>query len=130
MKRSAALQVSFSLTKRLTDLGARVISPLSVPAKTIEAEMARYDEISWSYEREIMGTVSYFLGRADVDGIVFLTSFGCGTFPVISELIDREVRGERDKPLLYLVVDEMTGEGGIQTRLESFCDMIQARKEA
>jgi predicted nucleotide-binding protein (sugar kinase/HSP70/actin superfamily) len=120
--------LSFSIERRLRDLGARVINQYSVSTDVIEAELTQYREVSWSYERELLGAASHFMGRQDVDGIVFLTSFGCGTFAVVSELIEREVRQDRDKPVLYLMVDELTGEGGIQTRIESFCDMISYRK--
>ncbi|RPJ80158.1 MAG: hypothetical protein EHM13_12490 [Acidobacteria bacterium] len=120
--------LSFSLYERLERLGVRVVDAVSVQRDALEREAAKYAEISWSYEREILGAVSHFMTRADVDGIVFLTSFACGTFPVVSEIVEREVRRRASKPVLYLIVDEMTGEAGIQTRLESFCDMLVDRE--
>ena len=121
--------LSFSLEERLGRLGARLIDPLSIPPATVEAELTKYWELSWSYEREILGAVSHLMARTDVDGIVFLTSFACGTFPVTSEIIEREVRRGTNKPVLYLMVDELTGEAGVQTRLESFCDLLRARHD-
>ncbi|MBM4118524.1 hypothetical protein FJ251_12470 [bacterium] len=119
--------LSVGLSRRLAGLGARVELCTQVPAAAIEAELAGIGEVSWSYERQLLGAVGHFLGRKDVDGIVFLTSFACGTFAVVSELIERELRQGRRKPILYLTVDELTGEAGLQTRLESFCDMLAAR---
>ncbi len=118
--------LSFSLYERLERLGVRVVDLFTVPRAAIENELANYAELSWSYERELLGAVSHFMTRRHVDGIVFLTSFACGTFPVVSEVIEREVRrrATRPVPVLYLMVDELTGEAGVQTRLESFCDMI------
>jgi len=121
--------LSFSLEERLGRLGARLIDPMSIPPATVEAELTKYWELSWSYERELLGAVSQFMARPDVDGIVFLTSFACGTFPVTSEIIEREVRRGTNKPVLYLMVDELTGEAGVQTRLESFCDLLRARHD-
>jgi predicted nucleotide-binding protein (sugar kinase/HSP70/actin superfamily) len=120
--------LSFNLQRRLAALGARTLTQFAVSADVIETEMAKHRELSWSYERELLGAVGHFVRRDDIDGVVVLTSFACGTFAVISELIDREVRPGADKPLLYLMVDELTGEAGIQTRLESFCDMVRERK--
>jgi len=121
--------LSFSLKKRLERLGARVVENFSLPRAVLEEEAARYHELSWSYERELLGAVSHFVSRPDVDGIVFLTSFACGTFAVVSEIIDREVRPGKEKPILYLMVDELSGDAGVQTRLESFYDMLVARRE-
>jgi predicted nucleotide-binding protein (sugar kinase/HSP70/actin superfamily) len=120
--------LSFSLPKRLAALGVRVMDQHVLTRTELEEELGRYWEVSWSYERELLGAVSRFLSRPEVDGIVFLTSFACGTFAVISEMIEREVRRGNEKPILYLMVDELTGEAGVQTRLESFCDMLRSRK--
>jgi predicted nucleotide-binding protein (sugar kinase/HSP70/actin superfamily) len=122
--------LSLSIERRLRDLGARVVNQYSVSTDVIETEMAALREVSWSYERQLLGAASHFMSRRDIDGIVFLTSFGCGTFAVISELLEREVRQGRDTPVLYLMVDELTGEAGFQTRVESFCDMICDRMAA
>jgi predicted nucleotide-binding protein (sugar kinase/HSP70/actin superfamily) len=122
--------LSFNLQRRLAALGARTLTQFALSADVIEMEMAKHRELSWSYERELLGAVGHFVRRDDIDGVVMLTSFACGTFAVISELIEREVRPGADKPLLYLMVDELTGEAGVQTRLESFCDMVRERKAA
>jgi len=119
--------LSFCLQRRLAALGARTVTQYALSPEAIEVEMAPLGELSWSFERELLGAVGHFLRREDIDGIVFLTSFACGTFAVVSELIEREVRHGTDKPLLYLMVDELTGEAGVQTRLEAFCDTIRER---
>ena len=119
--------LSFCLQRRLASLGASTVTQYAVSPEAIEVEMAPLGELSWSFERELVGAVGHFLRRDDIDGIVFVTSFACGTFAVVSELIEREVRPGTDKPLLYLMVDELSGEAGVQTRLEAFCDTIRER---
>lgn len=44
---------------------------------------------------------------------------------MIGEMISRKVYR---KPFMMLTIDEHTGEAGLVTRLEAFCDMLQRKK--
>ena len=96
-----------------------------VPVDVIESELARYPGISWSYEKELLGAASHFLGREDIDGVMLVIGFACGPDSIISEIITREVLTDESKPLTTLVLDEHTGEVGVDTRVEAFVDLIR-----
>ena len=46
---------------------------------------------------------------------------------MVNEMIIRRVK---DRPILNLLLDSQDGSAGVDTRLESFIDIIRFRKEA
>ena len=75
--------------------------------------------------RELLGAISKY--HNDVDGIILLTAFPCGPDSMVNEMIIRRIK---DRPILNLLLDSQDGNAGIETRLESFIDIIRFRKEA
>lgn len=122
--------ISHDLPARLSALGATVTYMTQVPPDVIEEELAKYPDISWSYEKVLLGAASHFLNRDDIHGVLMVMGFACGPDSIISEIIDREVRKETSPPLMTLVLDEHTGEAGVATRVEAFVDLVRrgARK--
>ena len=89
-----------------------------------EAALKRSRELSptckWEVSREILGGIA--MHREDVDGIILLSAFPCGPDAMVNELITRRVKGV---PMLNLVLDSQSGTAGVETRLESFIDIIR-----
>lgn len=78
----------------------------------------------WTYSKELIGSIEYY--KQYIDGIIFLTAFPCGLDSLVNELMIRKL----DKiPTLNLIVDELTGETGLETRVESFIDIIKERSD-
>ena len=63
----------------------------------------------------------------EVDGIILMSAFPCGPDSLVNEMLTRRVH---DKPMLQLVMDVQDGEAGMETRLESFIDIIHMKREA
>lgn len=120
--------ISVDILNKLRNLGVSVTTSFGLPQKIIDQEADRYQEVSWTYEREIIGAVSYYSHTNKADGIIYLVSFGCGPGSIVKEILLREVLRDSKVPFLSLVMDEQTGEAGILTRLESFLDMIKMQK--
>jgi predicted nucleotide-binding protein (sugar kinase/HSP70/actin superfamily) len=78
--------------------------------------------LKWKYNREQLGAIAEMRGR--VDGILVLLSFPCGPDSLVAELVQRKVH---DTPVCVIVLDELTATGGLQTRVESFCDIVKMR---
>lgn len=76
----------------------------------------------WTYSKELIGAVNYY--KEIYDGIIFLTTFPCGVDSLVNELIIRKVT----KPTLNIILDSQTNEIGLETRLESFIDVLRERK--
>ena len=76
------------------------------------------------YSKEIIGSVFYYKGA--IDGIIFISSFPCGPDSLVNELAIRRI-GEI--PSINIVLDESSADSGLITRLESFVDIIKARRD-
>lgn len=83
------------------------------------------DSLPWMYNRELVGAVREYVEK--VDGIILLSAFPCGPDSLVNEILLRRVRGI---PMLNLLMDSQQAEAGIETRLESFIDIIQFQHEA
>lgn len=72
--------------------------------------------------RESLGACLY--ARNDIDGIIFLTTFPCGPDSLVNEYITHKI----DIPYLNIIIDNANSDTGIETRLESFIDIIEQNK--
>ena len=72
----------------------------------------------WKFSRSIIGSIE--LCKDKVDGIIFLSSFPCGLDSLVNDVVIRKVKGK----CLNLVIDDMDAFAGIETRLESFVDIV------
>ena len=79
--------------------------------------------LKWEMNREIVGSLQ--IHRKKIDGIIVLSAFPCGPDSMVNEMIVREFR---DIPVLNLVVDGQNGTAGVETRLESFVDILRFKK--
>ncbi len=79
----------------------------------------------WQTNRELVGCIA--MNRRRVDGIVLLSVFPCGPDAMVNDLLLRRVQGI---PMLNLVLDDQSGIAGIETRLESFVDIIRFKEGA
>jgi len=91
-------------------------------ARTITKE-AYGKRVYWKVSTQLIGGIEKY--RTYVDGIVLISTFPCGPDSIFNELLIRQIK---DKPILSLVIDESDASAGIQTRLESFTDIIMARR--
>jgi predicted nucleotide-binding protein (sugar kinase/HSP70/actin superfamily) len=62
------------------------------------------------------------------DGLVQIYPMTCMP-EIVSRSILPQVEKDYNIPILYLIVDEQTGEAGFQTRLEAFVDYIRKNRE-
>ncbi|MCG3222634.1 MAG: hypothetical protein H7641_14740 [Candidatus Heimdallarchaeota archaeon] len=121
---------SLNIRSILKDHGIDIITSEQMPRRYIEEQMAKLDyDLYFEYEREILGTIMYFLEHRTVDGIIHLMIFSCGPDSIAGELAARFSKRDPSIPLLQLVFDELTGEAGMRTRIEAFVDMLR-RSEA
>ena len=75
------------------------------------------------YSKENIGSAFYY--KDLVDGIIFLSSFPCGVDSLVNELVIRKLN---NVPCINIILDDSTSTGGLYTRLESFVDIIKARR--
>ncbi len=80
----------------------------------------------WTHGRRIVGSAFSMIEKGSIDGIIYLSSFGCGLDSVLIHLVTRNAL-ECEIPIMIMTLDEQTGEAGFNTRLEAFLDMIEWR---
>lgn len=108
----------------------RALGALPIRADVIEPRLAREksfaltDTLPWICNRELVGGVQQY--RDAVDGVVLVSAFPCGPDSLVNDILRRRVQG---LPMLQLVLDGQEGMAGLETRLESFVDILSMRRE-
>ena len=86
-------------------------------------EKEKNDELSssiyFTYNKELIRAINYY--KEYVDGIIIISAFPCGPDSIVNDLI---IRKTKDIPIINLIIDEVSSNTGILTRLESFMDII------
>ncbi|KJR48586.1 Activator of (R)-2-hydroxyglutaryl-CoA dehydratase [Desulfosporosinus sp. I2] len=118
---------NLNLLKKLREK-ARVELIQHVDQNEIETNLLELrKKLFWSHSKQIYGAGNKFLADPEIDGIIYLTCFGCGTDSIVQELLSRKAR-QRHKPYMVITLDEHSGEAGLITRLEAFLDMVERRR--
>jgi predicted nucleotide-binding protein (sugar kinase/HSP70/actin superfamily) len=118
--------ISLKLIEKLRHLGCRVVLLESCSRDILEKEAARLPKkMFWTLGRKMLGSALMMDKNPAIDGIVYLACFGCGPDSMVGDIIARKVE---HKPFLLVTIDEHSGEGGLVTRLEAFCDMLRRKK--
>jgi predicted nucleotide-binding protein (sugar kinase/HSP70/actin superfamily) len=119
--------ISMNIINRLRQMGCTVILPEMLDQEDIEQQAATLEKrIFWTLGRKMVGSALRMENMDNVDGIIYVACFGCGPDSFIGEIIERKIK---KKAFMLMVVDEHTGEGGLVTRLEAFCDMLKRREQ-
>lgn len=115
--------MGFPITESIKKLGGL---PIYADVVNKKESLAKSKEISdslyWRYNKELIGSIK--LLEDNIDGIILLTAFPCGPDSLVNELI---IRKSKKIPTINIIVDELQGEAGLQTRIESFMDIIEIR---
>lgn len=80
--------------------------------------------LPWIVNRELIGAILAL--HEQVDGIVLISAFPCGPDSMTNDAISRCIKG---KPLLTLTVDAQSGTAGVETRIESFVDILSYQRK-
>jgi len=119
--------VNLRIKEKLEKLGTEVIFIDEVPIKTYNLQLTTYNtgwpKFHWEFGKEEMEKIQEIL-RYNLAGAIEISSFQCGCDAVLKEFVEREFK-QNKIPFLYLIIDEHTGEAGIQTRLEAFIDTLK-----
>lgn len=95
---------------------------LSTNLKASETNKLSYKiskTLYWRYNKENIGSIEYSINN--IDGIILLSSFPCGPDSIVNELVIRKIK----KPIINLIIDDLDSFTGLETRLESFLDIVK-----
>ena len=77
----------------------------------------------WEMNAELIGAT--MRAKSHVHGVVILSAFPCGPDSMTNEILQHHLG---NLPVLKLVLDGQSGNAGIETRLESFLDIIRFKE--
>lgn len=101
--------------------GAQVFLAENVNRKEAYKESESFSRtMPWQVNRELVGAL--LLLRNRIDGAVLVSAFPCGPDSMTSDCIMRCVTGF---PILNLTIDAQSGTAGLETRIESFVDILK-----
>ena len=108
----------------LRSLGVKTIfSDALARAACLRAGDRLSPTVPWEVNREIFGAVQ--LCRSHVDGVILMSAFPCGPDSMTNDMLVRLVK---DVPILTIILDNQSGSAGLETRLESFVDILRFRR--
>jgi len=119
--------VNLRIKEKLEKLGTEPIFIDEVPTNEIQNPSSKIQnldlpEFHWEFGKEIMEKIQTILNH-NLAGAIEISSFQCGCDAVLKEFVEKTIKANKI-PFLYLLIDEQTGEAGIQTRLEAFIDTL------
>lgn len=119
--------LNMNLINKLIDKSIKVLTPEMISDKNIiEYSNKLPKRMFWTHGRRIVGSAFNLIEEGRIDGIIYLSSFGCGIDSILIDLIERKANTHKI-PFTLLTLDEQTGEAGINTRIEAFIDMMKWR---
>ena len=119
--------ISMQLFERLEKLGVNVLTTENLPTYLIELQAKQLPkQMFWTLGKKALGSTMHWINQGGVDGIIYLSAFGCGPDSLVGDLVERYCRN-KNFPVLLLTVDEHTGEAGMATRIEAFVDLLERR---
>jgi predicted nucleotide-binding protein (sugar kinase/HSP70/actin superfamily) len=121
--------INMNLLEKLSNRGIRFLLPEMLEKKVIEEKCQILEKrMFWSSSKDLIGSALYMMENKKIDGILMLTSFGCGIDSLSIDLIQRLGRKKYHKPFMVMTLDEHTGDANFNTRLEAFLDLIDRRQ--
>jgi len=99
------------------------LKPLRLNSPQVKRDSAPYLPVGvGGHARETIAHAVH-AKQAGMDGVIQIFPMGC-----MPEIVAKAALHGVELPVLTLVVDEMTGDSGYDTRIEAFLDMLEARR--
>ncbi len=92
--------------------------------RAYKASASFSETMPWLVNRELIGAITLLHER--IDGIVLVSAFPCGPDSMTDDAILRCIQG---KPILNLTIDAQSGTAGLETRVESFVDILRYQRK-
>lgn len=104
------------------------LSPLKLNSLDIRRSSKKYlPHYIGGHGRECIGE-AVLAKKQGYDGAIQIFPMGCMP-EIVSKSILPTISKDKDFPIMSLIMDEMTGEAGYDTRIEAFIDLLERRKK-
>lgn len=119
--------LTMGLLDRLTAMGVRLVPLDALDAARLRAAVVAPKPLFWSWGTEALGCACALARYGGADGVLFVTSFGCGVDSFVEYMAERRIRAA-GIPYALITLDEHTAQAGLITRLEAFVDTLPDRR--
>lgn len=117
--------LSAAVTDALERMGATIVYADAVDHdRTYKKSFEFSSTMPWLINRELIGSILMLEGH--IDGVVLISAFPCGPDSMTDDAIMRCIQG---KPILNLMIDAQSGTAGVETRVESFIDILRFQQK-
>ncbi len=114
--------VNLGIPEIVASMGYTIIPIDMLSLNVGELDKGNYFNMFWNYGQKIVAAVKRIRNLENVFPI-YLTNFNCGPDSFILNYAEEEIKG---KPMLILELDEHDSDGGYQTRIEAFTDVVKS----
>ncbi len=114
--------VNLGIPEKIASFGYDVIPLDMLAIDSKDLENTNYFNLFWNYGQKIIATLKKIRNDENIFPI-YLSNFNCGPDSFILSYAEDENKG---KPMLILELDEHDSDGGYQTRIEAFIDVVEA----
>ena len=112
--------------QKLEKMGVTVIRADQVDKKKALRESEKASPtLKWELSREIVGSLAMHYAQAD--GIILLAVYPCALDSMVNDMLIHKNKITK-VPVLQMTLDDQTGSAGLDTRLESFVDILEMRR--
>lgn len=119
--------LSMDIVNKLREMGVFVTTFEMIDYDMLRKLVKEFPKnLFWSFSDWILRAGSHLVKNGAVDGLIHVTSFGCGPDAIVGKMLDLEAK-KYDIPYLTMRIDEHTGEAHLLTRLEAFVDVLRER---
>ena len=120
--------MNLGIIKKLEVEEINIFVPEDVPEEDKRACIGSLSKrMFWTHGVSILGAAFSLIDKKQIQGIIYLSSFGCGLDSVLVYLAEKRAQ-DKNIAFMTMTLDEQTGEGGFNTRLEAFLDMMKWRR--
>lgn len=120
--------LNLNIIEKLKKMDCRIIIPEDIPQEMQNAELCYLPKpLFWSFGKMQLGSTRFIIRQSEANGVIILSSFGCGIDSFIDNMLIRQLK-KMKIPYLNIILDEHSGEAGLDTRIEAFLDMLRWRR--
>ena len=80
-------------------------------------------KVHWTMNKELLASFMYYKDK--IDGVIMISAFPCGPDSLTNEVI---LRKKKDTKVLLLTFEDLNSDIAVETRIESFIDMIKGEE--
>jgi len=122
--------LNMRIKDKIASLGGKVLTLEMFDTRDLRRRTAALEKpLFWYYAAKALGCAYTLIERPYVDGVVYLTCFGCGIDSFVGYMVEHRIRRHTAIPFTTITLDEHSGEAGLNTRIEAFMDTIRWRTQ-